>query len=63
MARLARRRYVRAGERELRCTVVEGGWLPGRRCMTRLTVLTEVTGDVIGILRTAEIRTVALVAV
>jgi hypothetical protein len=47
-------------QRELRQVVIETRRLPRRRCMTGLTILTEVVGNVVRIRRLLKIRLVAL---
>lgn len=59
---LARCHNVRSGQRKLGRTVVERCGLPGRRRMTCLTILAEITRDVIGICGASEIGAVTLIA-
>jgi hypothetical protein len=62
MAGLTRRRRMRAGERELRRTVIKRGGLPESRRVARLTNVAEPTGNVIRIRRRRKICRVTLVA-
>ena len=62
MAGLTGRRRMRAGERELRRTVIKRGGLPDSCHVARLTNVAEPTGNVIRICRGRKICRVTLVA-
>ena len=59
VAESASSRDVRAGQRETRLRMVEGGWLPRRRIMANVAGLRETSSHVVGILSALEVRQVA----
>ena len=62
VTRLARKTRVRAGEGEIRLSVVERSPAPARCRVTHGTIVTEISGDVIRVGRAGEVIRMAVVA-